>query len=76
VAAANFSLVKGHWSTQTESVEIQVIWTARLKGECLTCWARAPTEKAAQPDILVPSFLDSLKAVQDVTCLVDIFPIP
>jgi hypothetical protein len=53
-----------------------VIWAACLKGECLICWTRAPTEKAVRPDILAPSFLDSLKAVQDVTCLVDIFPVP
>jgi hypothetical protein len=39
-------------------------------------WDQGPTEKAAQPDILAPSFLHSLKAAQDVTCLVDIFPIP
>jgi hypothetical protein len=52
-----------------------VIWAACLKGEYLICWTRAPTENAAWPDILAPSFLDSLKAVQDVTGLVDIFPI-
>jgi hypothetical protein len=76
VAAANFSPVKGHWYTQTGSVESQVIWAACLKGECLICWTRAPTENVVQPDILALSFLDSLKTVQDVTCLVDIFPIP
>jgi hypothetical protein len=76
VAAANFSPVKGHWSTPTGSVESQVIWAACLKGEYLVCWTRAPTENAVQPDILTPRFLVSLKVVQDVTCLVDIFPIP
>jgi hypothetical protein len=75
VAAANFSPVKGHWSTQTGSVESQVTWAACLKGECLICWTRAPTENAAWPDILALSFLDSLKAVQHVTYLVDVFPI-
>jgi hypothetical protein len=76
VAVANFSFVKGHWSTQTGSVESQVIWAACLKGECLICWTRATAEKAAPPDILALSFLDSLEAVQDVTCLADVFPIP
>jgi hypothetical protein len=47
-----------------------------FKRECLIYWTRAPTENAAQPDILAPPFLVSLKVVQDVTYLVDIFPIP
>jgi hypothetical protein len=67
VATANFSPVKGHWSTQTGSIESQVIWAACLKGECLICWTRAPTQNAAWPDFLAPSFLDSLEAVQDIT---------
>jgi hypothetical protein len=41
-----------------------------------SCGCLAPTEKAAQLDKLAMSFLDSLKVVQDVTYLVDIFPIP
>jgi hypothetical protein len=46
-----------------------VIWAACLKEEYLVCWTRTPTENAAQPDILAPSFLVSLKVVQDVTYL-------
>jgi hypothetical protein len=37
---------------------------------------QGPYENAAWPDILAWSFLISPKVVQDVTYLVDIFPIP
>jgi hypothetical protein len=70
------SPVKGRWSTQTGSVESQVIWAACLKGEYLSCGTRAPTENAVQPDILALFLLVSLKSVQDITYLLDIFPIP